>query len=200
MASIPKTQTALVVDTRLTESTTGLSSLSCLPLTISHDVPVPELPFGGTHVLIRVLTVALNPTDIKMISHFPEKCKMVGCDFSGIVENVPSPNGEPLAIAPGTRVCGGVFPYNPENPYNGSFAQWVVSDARVLLRVPDDWDDLQAAALGSVGWGTCGLAFYDSDALNLQGRPTKPTEKHEPVLIYGGGTATGTMAIQMLKQ
>lgn len=159
---------------------------------------MPELP-SPNHVLIRVVAVALNPTDFKMVSHFSKPGDMVGCDFMGVVEDKRTASGGPPPIAAGTRVCGAVFPYNPQDPYNGSFAQWVVSDYRVLLRVPDRYDDLQAAALGSVGWGTAGLAFYDPDALALRGRPSNPLAKKEPVLVYGGATASGTMACQMLK-
>ena len=172
-------------------------STSLLPLAVSHSVPVPDLPTDN-HVLVRVLGVALNPTDHKMITHFTTPEGMTGCDFCGIVEKTCSPEAA-RAFPPGARVCGATFPYNPQGPHNGAFAQWVVSDHRLLLRVPKDWDDLQGAALGGVGWGTAGLAFYGPDALNLQGRPSKPTVKNEPVLVYGGATASGTMGCQLLK-
>ena len=60
-------------------------------------------------------------------------------------------------------------------------------------------DDLRSAALGGVGWGTAGLAFYDPAALALSGRPSQPVDTKEPVLVYGGATASGTMACQLLK-
>lgn len=186
----PSTQTAIVQCQKA-------SSASALPLTVSNTAPVPDLP-SATHVLIRVLSVALNPTDHKMITHFTTPDGMAGCDFCGIVEKSPSKETT-RAFPPGTRVCGATFPYNPHDPHNGAFAQWVVSDHRLLLRVPEHWDDLQGAALGGVGWGTAGLGFCDPDALNLQGCPSKPTAKKEPVLVYGGTTASGTMACQLLK-
>ena len=181
------------------------------PLEVSHSVPVPLGLPSANHVLIRVLAVALNPTDHKMVTHFPIPGNVVGCDFCGVVEGSHERDGRslpshcPPPLAPGTRVCGGVFPYflsedHGSGPnFNGAFAEWVVADARLLLRVPDQWDDLQGAALGGVGWGTAGMAFYDPDALNLKGRPSKPVDTHEPVLVYGGATATGTMACQLLK-
>lgn len=181
----PQTQTAIIVQSPKTSSTCPL------PLVVSHSVPVSDLP-SAAHVLVRVLAVALNPTDYKMVTHFSIPSSLIGCDFCGIVE-------KGVAYAAGTRVCGAVFPYNPEDPLNGAFAQWVVADSRLLLRVPEQWDDLQGAALGGVGWGTAGLAFYDPDALALQGRPSKPVAKKEPILVHGGATATGTMACQLLK-
>ena len=43
------------------------------------------------------------------------------------------------------------------------------------------------------------MAVSDSEALNLAGLPSKPVENPIPVLVYGDATATGIMAIQMLK-
>ncbi|KAI1176373.1 putative alcohol dehydrogenase [Nemania sp. FL0916] len=165
---------------------------------LSHNAPIPPLP-SPNHVLVRVLAVALNPTDYKMPAHFPMPDSTMGCDFCGIVPAEASAPLPPL----GTRVCGAVYAYNPEDPLTGAFAQYVVADARLLLRVPADWSDLRAAALGGIGWGTAGLALWGSDALSLEGRPTRPLDANNanktPVLVYGGATATGTMACQLLK-
>lgn len=173
-------------------------------LVISSLVSVPPL-LSKHHVLVRVLAVALNPTDHKMITHFPRPGVMVGCDFCGVIEQ-SSNSAESDATSPagrltvGTRVCGGVFPYaGSEGSSSGAFAQWVVADARLLLRVPDPWNDLQAAAVGSVSWGTVGSAISDPDALGLRGLPSLPSAKKEPVLVYGGATASGTMACQLLR-
>ena len=119
----------------------------------------------------------------------------VGCDFCGIVESAGSSSTVPV----GTRIIGADFPYRPNNRANGAFAQYAVCDSRQTLRVPEEWSDTQAAGLGAIGWGTACLAISDPEALNLQGRPSDPVEKSKPVLVYGGGTATGVVAIQMLK-
>ena len=184
--------------TAITQTQIGKVSL---PLTISHGVPVPSLPACSPfHVLVRISAVALNPTDWKMVTHFPMPDNVAGCDFCGVVVEVNDENNS--LHLPGSRVCGGTFPYNysaDSSRHNGAFSQWVVADSRLLLRVPQTWTDLQGAALGGVGWGTVGLALYLPDALGLVGRPSKPSTKAEPVLVYGGGTATGTMACQVLK-
>jgi NADPH:quinone reductase-like Zn-dependent oxidoreductase len=74
----------------------------------------------------------------------------------------------------------------------------VVVDSRLLVEVPESWSDLEAASLG-VGWSTLCLAFSDPNALGLEGLPTKPTHQNqEPILVYGGGTASGTLACQLL--
>lgn len=167
-----------------------------LPLAVSEDVPIPEIS-SPHHVLIRVLAVALNPTDFKMASRFHMERNVVGCDFCGVVERAGT--SAMVSFPEKTRVCGAVFPYRPNNRDNGAFSQWLVADSRHLLRVPEDWTDTQAAALGGVGWSTVCLSMSDPEALGLEGRPRKPVEKPAPVIVYGGATATGLMAIQLLK-
>lgn len=175
-----------------------------LPLVISHTVPQPVLS-SAYHVLVRVLAVALNPNDHKMVTHFPMAGNAAGCDFCGIVEAVGQdvtqhdPHPSHIKHPVGTRVCGATFPYKPDGDlHNGSFSEYVVADSRLLLKVPQDWTDLQAAALGGVGWSTVCLALAPPDALALEGLPSKPVDKPIPVLVHGGSTATGTLACQLL--
>lgn len=167
---------------------------------VSHAVPVPTPAILPHHVLVRVLAVALNPTDHKAPKHFPNPGATMGCDFCGVVSSFPGcSDAQPAPLEVGTRVCGFVYGYNYEKPDTGAFAEYVVADARLLLRVPESWGDMQAAALGGVGWGTVGAALWGEEALGLEGRPAAPASKGAPVLVYGGGTATGTMACQMLR-
>ncbi|PYI00034.1 alcohol dehydrogenase GroES-like domain-containing protein, partial [Aspergillus ellipticus CBS 707.79] len=156
-------------------------------------LPQPKTPYD---LLIRVTAVALNPTDYKMPQHYPTPGATMGCDFVGTV--IQSGTAADITLpAPGTRVCGAVHGSNPADPTNGAFAEYLVADARLVIRVPDNWSDLDAAALGGIGWGTLGLAFYAH--LGLEGRPAAPLQgKKVPVLVYGGATATGTMACQLL--
>jgi NADPH:quinone reductase-like Zn-dependent oxidoreductase len=151
-----------------------------LPLTASEAEQVPALA-SPYHVLVRILAVALNPNDHKMLTHFPRPGYGAGCDFCGIVErrgNLTGDNTEDIEIQGhdldlGTRVCGTVFPYAPVDagintlPYRTSaFAQFVAVDARLLLRVPSSWTDLQGAALGGVGWSTVALACRRREGVN----------------------------------
>ncbi|CAA9963955.1 hypothetical protein CFE70_007342 [Pyrenophora teres f. teres 0-1] len=182
-----KGQTA-IVQSKTPPRTSGL------PLVVAHDRPLPPLP-TPYHVRVRVLAVGLNPTDYKMVTHFFMQDNTAGCDFCGIVEEV----GPQSTLGLGLRVCGADFPYHPSNPYNGAFAEYATADSRHLLRIPDGISNLQAAAIGAIGWGTAALAMSDPTALNLPGLPSRPDARGLPVLVYGGATATGIMAIQMLK-
>ncbi|KAJ5588378.1 hypothetical protein N7537_011056 [Penicillium hordei] len=185
--SPPQLQTAI----RQTPLGSGIN----LPLVIDRETQVPK-PRSEHHVLVRVLAVALNPNDHKMITHLNMPGSIAGCDFCGLVE---SSNGRAVPEFPaGTRVCGALFAYNPAHRDNGSFSQWLVADSRLLVKVPDNWTNLEAASLG-VGWSTLCLALSDPEALSLEGLPTKPGHKEQdPVLVYGGGTASGTLACQLL--
>ncbi|KAM7189798.1 GroES (chaperonin 10)-like protein [Rhypophila sp. PSN 637] len=210
----PKTQKALIQTPKPgsgsgSSAKDGGSGSGGLPLSIS-PAPVPTLP-SPNHVLIRVRAVALNPNDHKMLDNFPVPGNGAGCDFCGVVEELGSSVDSAVFLPGKTRVCGAVFPYSanlaPEEAHRGigAFAEWIVADSRLLLRVPEAWSDLQGAALGGVGWSTLGLAISHPDALGLSGLPSSPAPvveasgKTRPVLVYGGGTATGTMACQLLK-
>ena len=59
------------------------------------------------------------------------------------------------------------------------------------MKIPENLSDEQAATLG-VGITTVGQALYQSLGLPLQGRKNHGAT----LLVYGGSTATGSLAIQ----
>jgi NADPH:quinone reductase-like Zn-dependent oxidoreductase len=211
-----ETQSAIVQSDKPKES----PSSGPLPLTVNPSVRIPSpLPH---QVLVRVLAVALNPMDHKMPTHLPMPGSIAGCDFCGVVVAVgkaddSTSHGEQGSVPAtterhaeelnqnlpelGMRVCGTIFGYNPALPMEGAFAQYLVADGRQCLRVPPSWTDVQAAALGGTGWRTAALALWDPEILALDGRPSRPVDGGEtiPVVVYGGATATGTIACQLLK-
>jgi NADPH:quinone reductase-like Zn-dependent oxidoreductase len=64
----------------------------------------------------------------------------------------------------------------------------------IQLRVPDNITFEAAASVGC-GIGTVGYALY-----KVLGLPLPPAKQDgTPILIYGGSTATGTLAIQFAK-
>ncbi|KEY73199.1 hypothetical protein S7711_04165 [Stachybotrys chartarum IBT 7711] len=178
---------------------------NCLPLILSTSEPVRSLP-SSKHVLVRVRAVALNPTDHKMIANFTSPGNGTGCDFCGTVEATGDGINPMSRISPGARVCGPMFPYSSVKPpildnqhsSVGAFSEWIVVEASLLLEIPPHWTELQGAALGGVGWSTVALAMSHPAALALTGCPSQPAVDRKPVLVYGGGTATGTMACQLL--
>ena len=81
-------------------------------------------------------------------------------------------------------------------PRVGAFAEYVGAIDVVLMKVPDHMSFEQAASLGT-GIGTMGLALFHN--LQVPRYPTKPATEERTVLVYGGSTASGTIALQLLK-
>ena len=162
---------------------------------ISHGIPVPTiLP---TEILIRTIAVGLNPMDNKIPTNFPSPGAIIGCDLAGIVASIGSKVAHltrPLKV--GDRVCGGVHGSNSLDHESGAFAEYVKADARLVFKIPDSMSWEEAATLG-VAIKTVSLCFWQS--LGLEATPERPAENPFPVLVYGGSTTMGTMAIQMLK-
>ena len=162
-------------------------------LLLSADCPLPEL-FPG-QVLVKTAAVALNPCDWKMPTNFPCPGTVDGSDFSGMVVALGPNLARDIKI--GDRVAGALHASNPLNPTSGAFAEYLAAYADQLWKIPDSMGWEQAAAIGWCVVGTVGLAMFRS--LKLPGSPEHPVQKPMFVLVYGGSTASGTMAIQMLQ-
>lgn len=155
----------------------------------SSAIPQPR----NDEVLVRVICVAVNPVDGKSADLSPNPGATVGCDFSGQLVTIGSSVKQTLSN--GDPVCGCVFGNNPDELDNGAFAEYVAVPGDLVFRIPAGMSYHTAATLG-VGMVTVGMALYRSLKLPL---PGSRSEKTDFALVYGGGTATGTLAIQMLR-
>jgi NADPH:quinone reductase-like Zn-dependent oxidoreductase len=153
-----------------------------------QEVPVPKLKDG--YVLVKVKAVAINPTDWKHVSFMAKPGHTVGCDYAGVVEDVGP--GVQKDWKKGDRIAGWTHGVDSHNAEHGSFAEYAIAKADVQMKVPDNLSDEEAATLG-VGISTVGQGLYQSLKLPLPGSGEKA---NYPLLIYGGSTATGTLAIQ----
>jgi len=70
----------------------------------------------------------------------------------------------------------------------------MVAKGDMQMKIPDNVTDEEAATLG-VGISTVGQGLYQSLGLPLPGSGNAGI----PLLIYGGSTATGSLAIQYAK-
>jgi aspyridone synthetase trans-acting enoyl reductase len=160
-------------------------------VSLSHTALIPTVT--DSDVLVRVIAVALNPVDWKSVDLSPTPGATWGCDFAGTIVSIGSQVKADLQI--GDRVCGGTFGNNPDDPDNGAFSEYVVVPGDLVFRIPERMSFEKAATLG-IGLSTIGLALYHVFNLPL---PTQPASQPRYVLVHGGGTATGTLAVQFLK-
>jgi len=148
-------------------------------------MPIPKIT-KDNQVLVKVLYAGLNSVDYKMINGkfglvSPRRPKSVpGCDFCGRVE-AKGKGSNVRFLDVGDLVFGEVF------EGNGTFAEYTVCNASSLCKVPSTVDPVEVAAIPVVA----GTAFQAMEALKV-----KPQTK---LLILGGGTSVGRMAIQIAK-
>ncbi|RJE27154.1 oxidoreductase [Aspergillus sclerotialis] len=158
---------------------------------LATDNPIPSL--RDDYILVKNVAVALNPTDWKHVDFLAPRGVTVGCDYAGIVEEVgPKVKKE---FRKGDRICGFVHGSNAVQPEDGAFAERIVAKGDVQMHIPDNLSFQEAATLG-VGIITVGQGLYQSLKLAW---PTEPLKEPVPLLIYGGSTATGSLAIQFAK-
>jgi NADPH:quinone reductase-like Zn-dependent oxidoreductase len=153
-------------------------------------VPIPSLRPG--YILVKTSAVALNPTDWKHIG-FVSAPVTVGCDYSGVVENVGE--GVFLPWKAGERVCGVLHGSNETHPDEGAFGEYLLAKGDLQIKPPSNWTDEEAAGLG-MGVSTVGQGMYQ--VLNLPW-PDQPATEKFPILIYGGSSAMGAYGIQFAK-
>ena len=159
---------------------------------VERDRPLPKL--RDDYVLVKTVAVALNPTDWKHIAGgMAADGGISGCDFSGVVEEVGSAVRKPWEK--GDRICGVTHGGNLYQVEDGAFAEYIVAKGDIQIKIPDDMTFTQAATIG-LGATTVGQGLYQKALeLSLPGESHSKGEKGN-LFIYGGSTATGSLAIQ----
>jgi NADPH:quinone reductase-like Zn-dependent oxidoreductase len=156
---------------------------------VERSLPKPRSKFVG----VKVNAVALNPTDWKHIKGLNQEGLLVGCDFAGTVEKTGEGYNTKWSV--GDRICGFVHGGNSLNKEDGAFAEHIMAGADLAFPIPNHWTDEQACTF-PLGALTCGQGLFQELKLAT---PDKPANSGEPILIYGGSTATGALGIQLLK-
>lgn len=163
--------------------------------TLIHDASVPDLQPGT--LLVKTVAVALNPSDYKMGLAFTSPGAVIGGDFAGHIIAI---DPEAQALRPdlrvGDAVCGMVHGSNPGDHQGGSFAEYVRVLAHLVLKVPADMSLADASTLGCALL-TSSMAIWD--VLQITATPESVAKEPVPVLVYGGSTSSGTMAVQLLR-
>lgn len=160
-----------------------------------REASIPKL--RDDYILVRVRAVAINPTDWKHIDYLASPGARVGCDYAGVVEEV----GKKVTknFKKGDRVSGFVHGANKNNHEDGAFGEIITAKGDLQIHIPDNMSFEEAATLG-VGISTVGQALYQTMKLPLP-TDTEGIRKSAgtPILVYGGSTATGSLAIQFAK-
>lgn len=152
---------------------------------IYGDLPDPNPP-TGSHVLVKVGAVSLNPVDTYIRSGLVAMDLplpfVVGCDLAGVVEAV---GPEVSNLSPGDRVWGsnqGLL------GRQGTFSEYVVVDECWLYPTPDGVSDEAAAAVSLVGI-TAHLGLVRHAQL----------QSGETIFVNGGSGGVGSTVIQMAR-
>lgn len=168
-------------------------------LFLDPRTPVPNTRPG--YLLIRVLSVALNPSDYKRLAVFSEGSEphTMGCDVAGLVVQDASEQ----KYEAGDRVAGLCYSMKPGDASSGAFGQYALLKGALSMRVPAHVSDAEAATI-PVGVNFGGQALYQSLRLPLPVIVTSAKDRGTAlpgpsVLIYGGTTATGMMALQLAR-
>ncbi|KAK7921532.1 alcohol dehydrogenase [Apiospora marii] len=167
---------------------------------ISGTVPVPTPE--PDDVLIKTETIGLNPVDAKMVGEFLTPGCILGFDCAGTVVAVGS---KATKHRIGDRVCGSASGMNKLKPLGGAFADYVTLPADMAIRMPESMSMEEGAALGTAVGSACMALFWSLgiDPALLTARPRAPADEEQQatkVLVYGGSTCTGTMAMQLLRR
>ena len=113
-------------------------------LFIDSKAPVPAVRPG--HLLIKVLSVALNPTDWKRVAIFKEEVPhTVGLDVAGRVVACGDDVGQEYNI--GDRVAGLCYGMKADDPLSGAFGEYALLKGALSLPVPDHVSDAEAATI-----------------------------------------------------
>ena len=152
---------------------------------VLENVPRPEP--GTGEILIRVHAAAVNPLDWKVRSgsqkeRLNHKLPLIlGWDVSGVVESLGTGTKTPAA---GTEVFARL-----DTRRDGAYAEFAVSDARIVAKKPSSLDHVHAASapLASL---TAWQALFEAGRLAAGQR----------VLVHGAAGSVGAFAVQFAKQ
>ncbi|KAL9037251.1 MAG: hypothetical protein Q9180_003826 [Flavoplaca navasiana] len=180
---------------------------------VAELADIDEQSMRPKYIKVKTVAVALNPTDFHHTDGEGPLGSILGCDLSGIVEEVG--NECSSDVKKGDKVfavchCGNhvrhlCHPIGPSTSRligdsqqqleDGAYAEYAMVKDGHLAKIPNGLGFEETASMGA-GVTTVGQALYHNLKLPW---PTEPAKTAFPILIYGGSTATGALAIQYAK-
>lgn len=115
----------------------------------------------------------------------------VGCDFVGTVVALGPKVTRDYKV--GDRIAGVNHGSNLTEPEDGTFGEYCLVKEGISFKVPEQMSDEKAATVG-VAVTTVALALYGKLGMPMPG--SQKTGEGQWLLVYGGSTATGSVAIQ----
>lgn len=167
------------------------------PTEIKESLPTPTI--SADEILIKSKAFAINPTDWKSIDRGTcSQGDILGCDVSGIVvevgKNVPH-------FAKGDFV--GAFVVGNSSLSNGAFAEYVVVNPFGCVKyklLSDEVVENSSPITTFLGAASVTLGLVTvGDSFSYQLRIGERYREGDYILIWGGATATGLLAIQLAK-
>lgn len=154
-----------------------------------QDIPFPE----PDQVLCRVIALALNPADAKMSDFSAVPGSRGGNDFAGEVMEVGK---NVTRFVRGDRVFAFTFGLNPSDKTTGSFGTYALATEDLACKIPSGMSAEEASTMG-LAIATAGTALFQALGLPMptEGQVKRPFH----VLVSGGASCTGAMAIQLIK-
>ncbi|KAI5270097.1 hypothetical protein E4T47_06493 [Aureobasidium subglaciale] len=146
--------------------------------------PAPMSEIELHEILVETYCIAINPIDWKvrdygwLINSWP---MVLGCDVAGVVTEV----GNSVHIfSKGDRVMGHTVSLVSQKPKNGAFQHFVALEAAKAAKIPDalSFSDVLVASDGY---------------LELQWPTMDSSSSENKVVVYGGSSSVGALAIQL---
>jgi NADPH:quinone reductase-like Zn-dependent oxidoreductase len=155
------------------------------PELIKKDISPPMLE--PHEVLVKVTTVAQNPTDVQAFDlNLFGNGAVLGCDFAGKVERLGK---DVTKVTEGDIIAGLIW--GGEVKGLGAYSEYTKAHESICFKVPKSISLAEAATIPLASL-TAWLAFFSKDSLNIDRNKSDTT-----VLIWGGSSSVGQYAIQI---
>ncbi|GGA93022.1 quinone oxidoreductase family protein [Ornithinibacillus halotolerans] len=141
------------------------------------DIPIPEI--GDREVLIKAAYTSVNYADIKTRvgnkgkGNFPF---ILGLDVAGVIEEAPHDS----PFSKGDRVIA--------FPKNGSYAEYVVANEKLVYKIPDNLSMEKAAAMPTVSILAYILLFEIGQV-----------KSSDTIIIHSAAGGVGSVLVQLAK-
>ncbi|KAI0134362.1 chaperonin 10-like protein [Xylariales sp. AK1849] len=158
---------------------------------VLRDSSLPTSDELGDHkVLVKVQAWAINPCDHMLQDRNMAVYPLVlGCDVAGTVEAVVPGSTAASQFRVGDRIFGFTA--------NNGFQDYVALEHKLIAKIPGDMAYREAVVFG-LCIATSAMFLFGKDYLHLDYPKLGASKKGKFVLVWGGSSAVGSNAIQLL--